>query len=138
MRVLTKIILIGIGATLATDIWSLILKLFNVHSHGLLLVGNWITSRLECSLQDQLAGQELMVGRIAHYCLGISFAFLLILIYGKRWLEKPTILTALVLGLITFLISLFIVQPVLGFGPAFSKMPTQFIIISKLFGFHLV
>lgn len=138
MKVILKTILIGVAGTLATDIWSLILKLFNIHSHGLLFVGNWIKSHVWLSLQNQFTGKELLIGWIAHYWLGISFAFLLILMYGKKWFQKPTFFATLILGFTTFIISLFVIQPILGFGIAFSKFPNQFIIIFKVFLFHLV
>lgn len=138
MNAITKTLVIGIGATVATDIWSFVLKLFNVHSHGLQMVGNWIFSRLGITLQNQLEGKELLIGYIAHYCLGISFAFLFLIIYGKKSFEKPNIKQALFFGLITFVISLCVIQPVLGFGFAFSKMPGQEIILLKVSIFHTI
>ncbi|ADB39781.1 DUF2938 family protein [Spirosoma linguale] len=138
MKTAVKIILTGIGGTLATDGWSWMLRLLNIHSHGLPLVGSWIIAHLGNALQLSLAGQELILGWIAHYCLGISFAFLLRFLYGRKWFENPSIAGALVLGLITLIISILLIQPVLGFGIAFSRMPHPGTLVTKVVLFHLV
>ncbi len=138
MKVVLKTLAIGIAGTFSTDIWIFILKFFGVHSHGLLLVGIWVTSYLPLSLQNQLSGKELLIGWTVHYFLGISFAFLLILTYGKKRFQKPTVSSALLLGLITFIFSLFIIQPILNFGVAFSKYSTQPVILLKVLVFHSV
>lgn len=138
MKIILKTVLIGIAGTFTTDIWTLILKFFGIHSHGLLIVGHWVTFHLPLSLQNQFAGKELVIGWIAHYCLGISFAFLLVLIYGKKWFQNPSVFIALMLGCITFVLSLFVIQPILGFGIAFSKYANQPIILLKVVGFHII
>lgn len=138
MKTAAKIILIGIGGTLATDSCSWILKLVGIHSHGLSLVGSWFIGYLGISLQHPLASQALLIGWVAHYCLGICFGFLLFFLYGKKWLESPTLSGAFVLGLVTFIISLLLIQPVLGFGKAFANMPHPGTIIAKVVLFHVV
>jgi hypothetical protein len=138
MKLIQKTILTGIAGTLATDVWTLVLKMFGVHSHGLLLVGQWIVSHLNPALQSRLMDKALFVGWTAHYCLGILFAVLPNLVYGKKWLQKPTLLMALMTGLISFLISVFIIQPILNFGIAFSRYTSQPVILLKVGLFHLV
>ncbi|NVM66585.1 glucan phosphoethanolaminetransferase (alkaline phosphatase superfamily) [Mucilaginibacter sp. SG538B] len=138
MNIMVKVVIAGIAGTFATDIWTFLLRLFGVHSHGLLLVGLWVKSHLPSVLQGQLAGKELLIGWTAHYLLGISFAFLLIPMYGKKWFRQPTAFSALVLALVTFVISLFIIQPMLNFGIAFSKFRTQPVILLKVLAFHLI
>ncbi len=138
MKLIQKTILTGIAGTLATDVWTLVLKMFGVHSHGLLLVGQWIVSHLNPALQSQLMDKALFVGWTAHYCLGILFAILPNLVYGKKWLQKPTLLMALMTGFISFLISIFIIQPILNFGVAFSRYTSQPVILLKVGLFHLV
>lgn len=138
MKIIRKTILTGIAGTLATDAWTLLLKMFGVHSHGLLLVGQWIVSHLNPASQSQLMGKALFVGWTAHYCLGILFAILPNLVYGKNWLQKPTLPMALMTGLISFIISIFIIQPILNFGVAFSRYTSQPVILLKVGLFHLV
>ncbi|MDE5469924.1 DUF2938 domain-containing protein [Elizabethkingia meningoseptica] len=138
MKVILKVILAGFAGTLGTDVWTFILKIFGVHSHGLLLVGQWVISHMGTSLQNRLIGNELLIGWTAHYCLGISFSFLPLLLYGKKWLNRPTITKALIIGVITFVLGIFIIQPILNFGVAFSNYANQPVILLKVALFHIV
>ncbi|MGX5683220.1 DUF2938 family protein [Chryseobacterium cucumeris] len=138
MKIIRKILLTGIVGTFSTDIWTIILKVFGVHSHGLLLVGQWIISHLSLSSQKELEGKALYLGWTAHYCLGMLFAFVPIALYGQKWLHRPTFATALITGLTTFMFSIFIIQPILNFGVAFSEYTGQPIILLKVALFHIV
>ena len=44
---------------------------------------------------------ELAIGWAAHYLIGISFAFLLVLVYGNEWLARPMLYPAVIIGMIT-------------------------------------
>ena len=66
---------------------------------------------------------ELLIGWTAHYLIGITFSFLLILVYGRDWLDKPLFYPAFVIGLITVIAPFIIMQPALGFGIASSNLP---------------
>jgi hypothetical protein len=66
---------------------------------------------------------EVILGWSAHFLIGISFAFLLVLVYGKEWLEAPLLLPALIIGITTVCAPLFIMQPAFGFGFGSSKLP---------------
>lgn len=67
---------------------------------------------------------ELLLGWIAHYSIGISFAALLLAIVGLRWARSPTLVPALLVGLVTVLAPLLILQPALGAGIASWKTAT--------------
>jgi hypothetical protein len=68
---------------------------------------------------------EKLIGWIAHYAIGITFVFLLVLIYEKEWIENPTLKPALLIGLITIIAPFFLMQPSFGTGIARSKLPAQ-------------
>jgi hypothetical protein len=129
MAAVSQIVLIGIGATLIVDIWSLVLRLFGITSLDYRYVGRWIA----CFPKGQFAHRnilgvkpvygELVIGWAAHYLIGITFAFLLVFIFGKEWIARPMLFPALFVGLITVCAPLFIMQPALGFGVASSKLP---------------
>ena len=52
-----------------------------------------------------------------------TFAALLLAVFGVEWARKPTLLPALIIGIVTVVAPLFILQPALGAGIAFSKTP---------------
>jgi hypothetical protein len=129
MITILKIILIGVGATFAIDIWGFILNLFNIKSLDYRYVGRWIAyfpkGKIvhENIMTTSPVPGELVIGWAAHYLIGITFAFLLIIFYGIEWLKNPVFFPALIIGLVSVCAPLFIMQPAFGFGIASSKLP---------------
>ena len=127
--IILKTLAIGIGATLAIDIWVTLLKLFKIKSLDYRYVGRGIGNIpkgkfFHNKIQDTPPIQhELILGWTVHYLIGITFAFILIAVYGISWLEKPSILPAIIIGLLTLAGPLLIMQPAFGFGIASSKLP---------------
>ncbi|MBY0567124.1 MAG: DUF2938 domain-containing protein [Hyphomonadaceae bacterium] len=123
-----RIALIGIGATLALDIWSLLLRAaFRAPFPNYAMVGRWIGGfprgrfvHEDIASAPAVASERLM-GWTAHYVTGILYAFLLIAIAGVNWLSAPTLLPALMVGVATVAAPLFIMQPAMGLGVAASK-----------------
>ncbi|MGH7491187.1 MAG: DUF2938 family protein [bacterium] len=129
MITILKIMFIGIGATFIVDIWGFILSLFKIESLDFRYVGRWMANfpkgkfvHKNIMMTTPVHG-ELVIGWAAHYLIGITFAFLLVLFYGKEWLEKPMLYPALIIGIITVCAPLFIMQPAFGFGIASSNLP---------------
>lgn len=123
-------LIIGIGATLVMDIYAIIIKrFFNIPSLDYALLGRWIGHFKngaffhENIIQTEKIEGERVIGWIAHYFIGISFAFLLLLIWGIEWAYKPAILPALIIGLLTTIAPWLLMQPAFGFGIAASKTP---------------
>jgi hypothetical protein len=81
---------------------------------------------------------EMLIGWSAHYAIGITFAALLFLLYGTRWLQAPALLPALVIGLITVVAPLLVLQPAFGFGIASSKTSAPLFNATKSVVTHLV
>ena len=142
--IILKTIAIGIGATLAIDIWVSILKLFKIKSLDYKYVGRWIGNfpkgkYFHNKIQDTPPiPHELIIGWTIHYLIGITFAFITVAVYGISWLEKPSILPAIIVGLITAAGPFFIMQPAFGFGIASSKLPKPNLLRLKSFGTHLI
>jgi len=133
-RSLTAAIFIGLGATLTFDLWAQFLKLaFGIVPSNICLVGRWVRYMPEGIIrQTNIAssprkGGECAVGWIAHYMIGTTFAIAFVTLMGNNWLEHPTLIPAIVFGVVTVLAPFFIMQPSLGFGFAASKTsnPTQ-------------
>ena len=62
-----------------------------------------------------------------HYAIGVIFALSLVLLASPRWLQEPTLLPAMALGLaivaLPLFVPLFVMQPSFGLGIAASKTP---------------
>ncbi|MGA4606235.1 DUF2938 domain-containing protein [Pseudoalteromonas maricaloris] len=123
-------VVIGVGATLVMDLWAFMLsRLFAIKGLDYALVGRWIGHLCQGQLTHQGIGRskpifgERVIGWGVHYLIGIVFALVLLLSVGKPWLTEPSLLTALVFGLITCVFPFFIMQPCFGAGIAASKLP---------------
>ena len=59
--------------------------------------------------------------------IGITFAIAFVAVVGNNWLQHPTLIPAILFGVVTVLIPFFIMQPAFGLGLAASKTsnPTQ-------------
>lgn len=127
---LISAILIGLGATLTTDLWALFLKrAFKIAAPNYCLVGRWLrympegTFRHSSIASAPQKSAECVVGWIAHYLIGISFAITLLALVGNDWLQHPTLIPAVIFGVVTVLMPFFIMQPAFGLGVAASKTP---------------
>ena len=142
--IILKTLAIGIGATLAIDLWVTLLKLFKIKSLDYRYVGRWIGNIpkgkfFHTKIQDSPPiPHELIIGWTVHYLIGITFAFILVAVYGISWLDKPSILPAIIIGLITAAGPFFIMQPAFGFGIASSKLPNPNLLRLKSLSTHLI
>jgi len=123
-------IAIGIGATLAMDLWNLFLKrTFSIPSLNYCLLGRWLRHMPEGTFRHvSIAAApakplECTVGRIAHYTIGVVLALVFVAFTSGDWLARPTVLPALLYGIGTVVFPFFIMQPSLGFGVAASRTP---------------
>jgi hypothetical protein len=135
---------IGIGATLAMDVWNLFLKrVFRVPSLDYCLLGRWVRHMPSAFRHESIAAaapkrRECSVGWIAHYSIGISMALAFVLLTQGKWLADPTLLPALLYGIGTIVFPFFIMQPALGLGIASSQAPKPMQARLKSFGTHTV
>lgn len=123
-------IFIGAGATLFMDIYAVLVKrFFNISSLDYAIVGRWIGNfkngifAHQNIIQSEKVKGERIIGWISHYVIGVSFAFLLLWIYGINWLKNPTFFPCIILGIATTIAPWFFMQPAFGFGFAASKTP---------------
>lgn len=123
----------GIGATAVMDLWAFIQwRLFGTPSLDYRLVGRWIGHFPEGTFLHPSIGKaapvrgELILGWLAHYGIGVAFALLLIVLWSG-WLQSPTLLPALIVGLGSIVAPFFIMQPCFGIGVAASRTPQPWI-----------
>ncbi|MCI0555588.1 MAG: DUF2938 domain-containing protein [Anaerolineae bacterium] len=121
-------ILIGLGATLTFDLWAQFLKhFFKITPSNICLVGRWLRYMPEGTFKHSNIASapqksaECAVGWIAHYMIGVTLAIAFVALVGNNWLQHPTLIPAIVFGVVTVLAPFFIMQPALGLGFAASK-----------------
>lgn len=121
---------IGLGATLLTDLWNLCLKVFlGIPSLNFCLLGRWLLHMPGGAfMHNSIAAApgkrfECIVGRTAHYSIGIVLAFAFTALVPGEWLVLPTLLPALAYGIATVIFPLFIMQPAFGLGIAGVHTP---------------
>ena len=127
---LMNAILIGLGATLTTDLWALFLKhVLKVTAPNYCLVGRWLRHMPEGIFKHSNIASapqkngECTVGWIAHYMIGVTFAVAFLVLVGNNWLQHPMLVPAILFGVVTVLAPFFIMQPAFGLGFAASKTP---------------
>ena len=130
LHVATQVILLGAGATVVMDMWMLLMKALKVPTLNFAFVGRWVGhachgqfAHHSIALAAPVRG-EVALGWVAHYVTGIVFALLLVGVEGVAWLQAPTLIPALALGIATVAVPLFLIQPAMGAGFASSKTPT--------------
>lgn len=128
MEMIGRTVLLGIGATAFTDLWGLARgPLLGVPAPDYRLVGRWIGHMRDgCFRHASIAraapvAHESVIGWVVHYLTGIAFGFLLIALAGNRWLARPLLLPALLVGVGTVAAPFLIMQPAMGAGVASSR-----------------
>ena len=130
MHLLFSIVLIGVGATLVMDVWTLLLKRLGVTTLNYAMVGRWAGHLLRGRLQHpaiakaQPVAHEQVWGWVIHYAIGVLFAGLLALVMGQGWLDAPRLLPALVFGVVSVIAPFCVMQPAMGAGFFAAKTPT--------------
>lgn len=150
MSNLLAICMIGIGATAAMDLWGILRKvLLGIPFPNYGMVGRWLAYMTQRKFRhDSIAAStprrgEHFVGWVAHYLIGIAFAWVLVGITGKAWIHNPTLGPALIVGVGTVAAPLFLMQPGMGAGIASSRTPNpnsailHSVINHVVFGFGL-
>lgn len=128
-HVIGHIALVGIGATAVMDAWLLLLSRLGVPTTSFALVGRWVGHLPRGRFAHAAISKaepvefELGLGWLTHYLIGIAYAGLLVAVQGAAWLEQPTYLPALVLGVVTVAAPWFVMQPAMGAGFAATKTP---------------
>lgn len=121
---------VGMGATLVMDLWNLFLKrAFGIPSLDYCLLGRWLRHMSGGTLRHASIAAasrkpfECVVGRVAHYTIGVVFGVAFVALGPRDWLARPTLLPALIFGIATVVFPFFVMQPSFGLGVAAAKAP---------------
>lgn len=138
-------IIIGTGATIVLDIWAIFLKLaFDLAPSNYGLFGRWLGHFSRGQFVHNNIAQaapfphEKILGWASHYAIGIIFAALLLILCGPDWMNRPTLLPALLFGIATVVAPFFIMQPGMGLGIAASKTPNPAVARLRSLAAHTV
>src|SRR5688500_4086427 len=122
--------LVGVGATVLMDLWGAFQKrVLGAAPLNYCLLGRWIGHFQDGQFvhehitRSQPVRGECAIGWSAHYAIGITFAVLLLAIWGLEWAYEPTLPPALLVGIVTVAAPFFLMQPGMGAGIAASKTP---------------
>ena len=138
-------IAMGLAGSALMDVWSAVLRRrFGIPTLDYRLLGRWIgyfpKGRFiheRIAAAEPVAGER-AIGWLAHYGIGITFALVLLAIWGRPWLESPTIWPALAVGLGTIVAPWFVMQPAMGAGIAGSRSPNPLATRLRNLGTHTV
>lgn len=121
-------IAVGAGATAVMDLWNLLVKhAFGIPSLDYCLLGRWICHMRHGTVRHvSIAAAapkpfECILGRVAHYTIGVVLGVVFLALAPSDWLARPSVLPPLIFGIITVGFPFFIMQPSLGLGVASSK-----------------
>lgn len=124
MDVLFFCLFVGVGSTVILDVFVLLVeKYLKIPGTDWGVVGRWLLGLshgqlvLKSESTSSTTSFEKLLGWGFHYFVGVSYAALIIIIYGVGFIENPTIVPALIVGLfISTLAGLMILMPGLGLG----------------------
>ncbi len=123
MDFMVSMLLVGIGATAATDLWALARqRCLGIAPPDFGLVGRWLACMPhgrfchESIAATPAVRGERLLGWIAHYLIGIAFAGVLLGVWGIEWIRHPRLLPALLVGIVTAAAPLLVMQPGMGLG----------------------
>jgi hypothetical protein len=150
METATGTLLIGAGATAIMDFALIARKaVFGTPPPNYGLVGRWLAHMKHGKFRhDAIAASpavkgERAIGWLAHYLTGIAFAALLVGIEGSEWMDQPTLVPALLVGIGTVAAPFLLMQPGMGAGVAACRAPRpaaarlQSLLTHAIFGFGL-
>ncbi len=130
MNQIVGVLMTGTGATLITDFWAIVRRrALGIPPPDYGLVGRWLAlmhrgqfRHASIAASPAVRGER-VIGWIAHYLIGITFAAILVCIRGTAWLQHPTLLPALLVGFGSVAAPFLLLQPGMGAGIAASRTP---------------
>jgi hypothetical protein len=123
------ILVVGAGATAVLDSWLMLLKRMGIQTLNFAMIGRWAGHLARGTFVHPAIGKaqpipgELAIGWLIHYAVGVAFAGLLASLLGTAWMQAPSLLPALAVGMGTVAMPLFVMQPAMGLGFAASRTP---------------
>ena len=125
-----KAALVGVGGTIVLDLCALMMsRVLGVPATNWAMVGRWFGNMahgqfVQVAMSEAVPVKgELAIGWIAHYAIGIGYGLLLLGLWGKVWLERPTLLPPMILAWVLLVAPYLMMMPGMGMGIAGSRTP---------------
>lgn len=128
-ELIVRSLVTGVVATAVFDIWAQLLwRLWGIRPPawprlGRLILHGQEAIRRHDGTAPAFSKAERAIGSIVHYGTGVAFALALLWAAGAQWGREPSLLPALVAGVLTLVPAWFIMLPVLGLGIAGQRLP---------------
>tara|TARA_B110000879_G_scaffold180406_1_gene237032 strand:- start:6189 stop:6740 length:552 start_codon:yes stop_codon:yes gene_type:complete len=123
MQFITQAIVIGVAATLAIDMWAVILRTaFNLPTTNWGMVGRWFAYLPRGQFMHRPIGSskpikyEHLIGWLAHYAVGIGYAYCYLILVFYVLKDQPSLISAISYGVFTLIAPWLVLQPALGLG----------------------
>jgi hypothetical protein len=140
----------GVTATVAIDLWATLAnRMLGWPRTNWGMVGRWIGHMRDGKFTHTSIGSsppiahESILGWVFHYVVGCIYAALYLVYVSIAKIGQPTLVSAVLFGLVTILSPWLLMQPALGLGIFASKAPRsnlvrlQNLIIHTVFGLTL-
>ena len=120
---MAQVIFMGIVATLVIDIWAVILStIFKLPTTNWSMVGRWCAHLRTGQFihrpisQSKPVKSEQTIGWLFHYIIGIGYAYLYVILMVFIVSNDPSLISAIIYGLVTLIAPWLVLQPALGLG----------------------
>ena len=145
LTLVTEIIVVGIVATLAMDLWQRLLLIVTGRPLGSwAAVGRWVAGfprgvfvHQSIAAAPSVRG-ELVIGSAFHYVVGFAYAAAHVALVQLGFGSAPTLPTAVIFALSLLAAPWFVMQPALGQGLLASRTPTPAAVRAINVSVHLV
>lgn len=145
MVAVVEIVIVGVVATVATDLWQLLLQTVTRRPLGSwALVGRWVAGfpggvfvHQSIAAAPSVRG-ELAIGWAFHYAVGLAYgaAYIGIMQWGLG--VAPTFFTSVIFALLLLVAPWFVMQPALGLGVMAARTPNPASVRAINISVHLV
>jgi len=130
MMAILEIIIVGVIATAALDLWQQIYRvLFGTPITNWAIIGRWAAYLPRGQFVHENIGatppveNELTLGWIVHYVVGIGYAVVYLFLMWAVFRMTPDFWSAMIFGAVSVSVTWFFMEPILGAGFMASKTP---------------
>ena len=140
-----RVFVMGITATVAIDLWATFAnRTLGWPRTNWKMVGRWIGHMRAGQFTHVSIGSsppiahESILGWAFHYVVGCIYAALYLAYVNILHMEQPTLVSAVLFGLITLLSPWLLMQPALGLGIFASKAPRPALVRMQNLMIHII
>lgn len=123
-----RAVVLGVAGAAMMDVWALFVRrVLRARTLDYAMLGRWIGhfprgrfAHASIAAAEPVRGERAL-GWGAHYAIGVTFAFALLVVAGAEWAARPTLWPPIAGGLVTLAAPWLVMQPAFGAGIAGSR-----------------